>query len=259
MQKPMKPSNKLLKAIKHSGGLLTLCLLLSCTSLSAQEKQRTTPTTDRQNTYTDQQWTQEAFNEHLSMSGAYPNWLDSDSLLTRETFNTGLFSRWDSDEDGYISKEEYVAGSTAWGGEYTENFPAWDTDEDGQLDDNEFAAGMDETGLYDSWDVDGEGYLTEQEFSDGLFNTLDANEDGYLTDGEFEGNSYDTWFNADTDGGGTGTDIDPGGGTGSGIDGGTDIDTGTGTGTGTGTDIGTGGGTGTDSGGATGTGIDIDK
>lgn len=260
----MQKFNKISKAIAPSGSLLGLCLLVSAGSLFAQEKQRTTPTTDRQNTHTEQEWTQEAFNTHVSESGIYPTWLNDDGRLGREAFNTGVFNRWDSDEDGYISEEEYVAGSTPWGDDYIQNFETWDTDEDGTLNAEEFGAGMDDTGLYDTWDVDGEGYLTEEEFGDGLFNTLDADEDGYLADDEIGGEGYDTWFNTDVDGGGTGTDIAPTGGTGTGIDGGTDVDTGidTGTGTGpdidTGTDLGTGGstGTGTETGGGTGTGVD---
>lgn len=263
----MKSLIKEYTCIKLAGSLFALWLFMAASPLAAQEKQRTSPSAEQQNIHTEQQWTQEAFNARMSEAGVYPNWVGSDSLLSREAFNTGFFNQWDTDNDGYITEDEYVAGSVAWGEEYTDDFDAWDVDEDGQLDDAEFGTGMDDTGLYDTWDVGGEGYLTEEEFGEGLFDTLDADDDGYLTEDEVGEGDYGNWFESDVEGGGTGSDLDPTGGTGTDIDGGTDIDTGTdtdmgtdietGTETGTGTDIESGGATGTDTGGGTGTEGDI--
>lgn len=214
--------NKTFTTIIQSCSLLGLCLLISAGNLFAQGKQRTSPTTDRQNMHIEQEWIRETFNAHVSESGMYPGWLNRDGMLIREAFNTGVFNRWDTDEDGYISEDEYVAGSTAWEDDYTESFKTWDADEDGMLHAEEFGAGMDNTGLYDTWDVGGEGYLTAEEFSDGLFNMLEAGEDGYLTDGEFGSEGYDNWFYTDIDGKGTGTGTESGTGAGTGTGGGID-------------------------------------
>lgn len=72
---------------------------------------------------------------------------DEDEYLTTQEWEAGL-ETWDLDDDGLIEESEYL---------YTD-FDTYDLDDDGYLNDEELDA------MYAAWDLDNDGYLDTAEF-----------------------------------------------------------------------------------------------
>jgi Ca2+-binding EF-hand superfamily protein len=91
----------------------------------------------------------------------------------------GFIKKMDKDNDGRVSKEEYIS-------KYTERFDRLDVNKDGYLDKDEAVAKMKKKGLIKRMDKDNDLKVSKEEFqgSDERFNRLDADKDGYITKGE---------------------------------------------------------------------------
>jgi len=79
---------------------------------------------------------------------------------------------WDDNEDGILSREEYLSLST-------NVQDAWDVDQDGSLSSDEFKVGWDRAGFADAT---------------GALSTLDEDDDGMIAQAEiFDGDLWDKW------------------------------------------------------------------
>lgn len=68
----------------------------------------------------------------------------------------------------------------------------WDMDDDGSLTRQEFVAGFTARADFDNWDRDGDGMVAAGEFNDGVFDRYDADRTGGL-----EGEEYDMFVTDD--------------------------------------------------------------
>ncbi|MDY6857018.1 MAG: EF-hand domain-containing protein [Thermodesulfobacteriota bacterium] len=91
----------------------------------------------------------------------------------------GFIKKIDKDNDGRVSKEEYLA-------KYTEKFDRLDANKDGYIDKDEAVTKMKKKGIIKRMDKDNDLKVSKEEFqgSDEEFDRLDANKDGYINKGE---------------------------------------------------------------------------
>ena len=91
------------------------------------------------------------------------------------------FQKWDDNRDGVIGPNEFTDNAD-W-------FDDYDEDDNGYISKSEFLDGPAEdwvqVGAYDTYDVDGDNRLTEGEFHTGLFKDFDTNDDGALDQSEW--------------------------------------------------------------------------
>lgn len=76
-----------------------------------------------------------------------------DTVVTQDELSAGLFTAWDTNDDGRLSPAEYDAGVGSraafadWSGAYSD----WDTNDDNQLTEAEFNAGVTARGGTAGW------------------------------------------------------------------------------------------------------------
>ena len=92
---------------------------------------------------------------------------------------SGFLKKMDKDNDGRVSKEEYIS-------KYTDKFDRLDANKDGYIDKDEAVAKMKKMGIIKRMDKDNDLKVSKEEFqgADEEFNRLDADKDGYITKGE---------------------------------------------------------------------------
>lgn len=110
--------------------------------------------------------------------------INGDGVIEPEEFATYLYSRSDTDGDGYLNDEEWNLTTSHWYRPYKDinynKYTYWDQDKDGRLDSNEVATLVQKTGLYSKWDTDLSGKVDSDEFAKGTFMAYDDNNDGAL-------------------------------------------------------------------------------
>ncbi len=78
-------------------------------------------------------------------------------------------------------------------GSGTESFARFDANEDGTVSRDEFVAGMKREGAFSSFDTDRSARVDERELRSGVFRYLDQNDDGALEPAEYR-EGWRTWF-----------------------------------------------------------------
>lgn len=90
------------------------------------------------------------------------------------------FQSTDTDHDGRITEYEFYNFAINTG-----LFSKWDTNDDALIGENEYIdAGLE--GDFASWDFNGDSYLNANELYDGTFGMFDENENGYWTANEWD-------------------------------------------------------------------------
>lgn len=118
---------------------------------------------------------------------------NNNGILDSDEFNTYVYSRWDTNRDGYLSDAEWERSLTRWSRapqsvEY-KTYSYWDKDGDGRLDPAEFNTVVSSTRLYQVWDEDADNIIEADEYANATFRLYDLNGDGHL--------SMDEWKTAD--------------------------------------------------------------
>lgn len=102
---------------------------------------------------------------------------DGDNLLSVAELADGLFTAWDLDGNGRLSRREwnerfFQGGIAGWS-----DFAMWDQDGDQQVSRQEYATGWAEGGLFGLWDADADDRLSTEELGTGLFDAWDEDID----------------------------------------------------------------------------------
>ncbi|CTQ32848.1 EF-hand domain-containing protein [Jannaschia rubra] len=105
------------------------------------------------------------------------------TLLTATTIGAAMMlaqpvlaqAAWDTDGDGALGAEEFVAGFGSMG-----TFANFDADGNGLLDATEWGSGLTEVGQYENMDLNGDGGVDEAEYNALLFNRYDADGSGTI-------------------------------------------------------------------------------
>ena len=138
---------------------------------------------------------QNEFTGWIGQTGLYNRWNpDNDVGITRDEFGEGTLGLWDTDRDNRLTEAEWNEGVNRFyrdGGDYG-TFGDWDLNDDNYLEANEIGEGFETTGLFGEWDVNQDTYLDENEFGEGLFGIFDTDRDTYLAENEWN-EGYTGW------------------------------------------------------------------
>ena len=129
------------------------------------------------------------FRERVFQDGVFDRWDgDDDGLISRTEFVDGIYTLWDTDDDGTLSIGEWDAAVDLWFGEDAVELAseAWDEDGDGMISREELSSALAETDLFARLedDNDADHLLSEEEFADGIFGIADADQDMFLGEEE---------------------------------------------------------------------------
>jgi Ca2+-binding EF-hand superfamily protein len=109
---------------------------------------------------------------------------NKDGYIQPDEFTTYLYTKSDTDGDGYMGDEEWTVTTSKLYRPYKDidynKYTYWDQDKDGRLDNNEVKTLIEKTGLYSKWDTNIDGKVSTAEFEIGTFNSYDDNNDGQL-------------------------------------------------------------------------------
>ncbi len=111
-------------------------------------------------------------------------------IVSPEEFSTYVYSRWDKNGDGFISKDEWDYNVSQWYGPKVttyRNYTDWDLNHNGQIDPSEFDAALKSTGLYKTWSVTTTSTSTDTTrlSPDAAFAAHDLNGDGKIVPSEW--------------------------------------------------------------------------
>ncbi len=110
---------------------------------------------------------------------------NGDGTIEPGEFTTYIYTRADTDRDGFLNDEEWKMNTSQlyrpYKGTETNTYTYWDQDKNGKLDSNEMKTLVEKTDLYSKWDVNRDGKVSTDEFSQGTFNAYDDNGDGSLS------------------------------------------------------------------------------
>lgn len=143
-------------------------LVLSMTSLSASAE--TVKTTEIERT-------------------TYSYDLNHNGVIEPDEFQTYVYTRSDTDGDGFLADEEWNANLVTYYDPYEieyKTYTYWDKDKDDKLDLSEVDTLITTTKLYAQWDKDKNGQIDTDEFAQGTFRAYDANNDGTLSVSEWK-------------------------------------------------------------------------
>lgn len=118
----------------------------------------------------------------------YDNDLNKNGIIDNTEFPSYVYSRWDRNNDGYLSSEEWNNSSMRWYGSKSDvkTYTAWDKNNDGKLDPSEFDLVVNNTKLYNTWDRNADNIIEMNEYSAATFDIYDENNDGQLSLSEWE-------------------------------------------------------------------------
>lgn len=122
---------------------------------------------------------------------------NDDAYLDHDEIATGLYTDWDTDNDGRLTQSEFDQGVSDWfdgDGVIDDEFAEWDADGDGYVGESEFSENWSEVEMT-NWQDDGDGRYTEEEFASNVYNTADL-DGNYRIDIEEEG-FFEGWFDGD--------------------------------------------------------------
>jgi Ca2+-binding EF-hand superfamily protein len=110
---------------------------------------------------------------------------NGDGYIEPGEFTTYVYTRADSDRDGFLNDEEWKMNTSQlyrpYKGTDTNTYTYWDQDKNGKLDSNEVKTLVEKTDLYSKWDENKDGKVDTNEFAKGTFNAYDDNADGSIS------------------------------------------------------------------------------
>jgi len=116
----------------------------------------------------------------------YNTWdWNSDQNVDEEEYVAVFMTRYDTDDDDKISKEEMDKIPIKKDGPLFK-WEDWDTNDDDQLSQIEFQQGMDKGKYYDKADTNNDGNLSSEEINNMSFTMADNDSDGNLTEEEYD-------------------------------------------------------------------------
>jgi Ca2+-binding EF-hand superfamily protein len=128
----------------------------------------------------------------MGVLGLFSDWdAEADGTLVESEFASGLFERFDGNDDEALSSSEWDDGIDAWYGEEAVelDFEAWNRDDDDRLSEEEFTDSFAVSELYEDFAAEvgienPNGGIGEDAFVGGLFDWFDADDDGEVSPGE---------------------------------------------------------------------------
>lgn len=152
----------------------------------------------------------------------FQSWdLDNNEKLTSEEYlkgvvETNVFTAWDDDDNGSLSKGELHSGiykkwersgenfktkaqarSRAWARYYSGTFDDWDLDSNGTITNAEYneKIGKDAPINFEKkMDINQDGRIEQKEFYATLFIMWDEDGNGYLSTKEYDPDEFESWF-----------------------------------------------------------------
>lgn len=110
---------------------------------------------------------------------------NKDGFIEPDEFTTYIYTRSDTNGDGYLGDEEWKMTTSQLYRPYKDinynTYTYWDRDKDNRLDHNEMKTLIQKTDLYSKWDTDTDGKISNAEFEKGTFDAYDDNRDGLLS------------------------------------------------------------------------------
>jgi hypothetical protein len=115
---------------------------------------------------------------------------NGDGYIEPGEFTTYIYTRADTDRDGFLNDEEWKMNTSQlyrpYKGTDTNTYTYWDQDKNGKLDNNEVKTLVEKTDLYSKWDENRDGKVDTNEFAKGTFNAYDDNGDNVLSLSEWK-------------------------------------------------------------------------
>ncbi|WP_156877212.1 hypothetical protein [Salinimicrobium terrae] len=113
--------------------------------------------------------------------------------VIEEGFFRESFAGLDTDNDGFLSDEEWLIGYNYFYDDYLVNEIAFiDTDDDGLIDYDEYYEVIYDTDYFTDVDLDSDNYISEHELAEYVFNNWDTNDNGVLS--RYEWNSFKLYY-----------------------------------------------------------------
>ena len=129
---------------------------------------------------------QNEYNTSANRVNEYNTWdWNSDQNVDEEEYVAVFMTRYDTDDDDKISKEEMDKIPIKKDGPLFK-WEDWDTNDDDQLSQIEFQQGMDKGKYYDKADTNNDGNLSSEEINNMSFTMADNDSDGNLTEEEYD-------------------------------------------------------------------------
>lgn len=115
---------------------------------------------------------------------------NGDGTIEPGEFTTYVYTRADTDRDGFLNDEEWKMNTSQLYRPYKDTnyntYTYWDQDKNGKLDSNEVKTLVEKTDLYSKWDANRDGKVSTDEFAKGTFNAYDDNGNGALSLSEWK-------------------------------------------------------------------------
>ena len=117
---------------------------------------------------------------------SYASWSGSDDTTSTGLYG-GLFTRFDSDEDGTVTRMEWEAHAPLFPSDILagSEFSTWDADGSGQLDRTEVVAGFETTELHARVDLDDSATIDDAELIEWFYDFVDTNDDEVIDPAEW--------------------------------------------------------------------------
>lgn len=175
--------------MKFSKLILSALITLSTTLVFAQENFKDW---DKDDDYLIEK---EEFKEQFT-DKFYSAWSeDADPQgIIEEGFFRESFAGLDTDNDGFISDEEWLVGYNYFYDDYVvyEEIGYIDTDGDGMIDYDEYYDVIYDTEYFTDIDLDSDNYISEYELAEFVFNNWDFDDNGVLS--RYEWNSFENYY-----------------------------------------------------------------
>lgn len=120
---------------------------------------------------------------------------DAETLgIIEEGFFRESFAGLDTDNDGYLSDEEWLLGYNYFYDDYlvNEEIGLIDVDDDGKIDYEEYYDVIYDTEYFTDVDLDSDNYISEYELAEYAFNNWDMDDNGVLS--RYEWNSFKAYY-----------------------------------------------------------------
>lgn len=114
--------------------------------------------------------------------------------IVEEGFFRESFAGLDTDNDNFLSDEEWLVGYNYFYDDYLvrEEMGFIDADDDGRLDYEEYYDVIYNTNYFTDIDLDNDNYISEHELAEYVFNNWDVDDNGVLS--RYEWNSFKTYY-----------------------------------------------------------------
>lgn len=119
---------------------------------------------------------------------------ENEAGLIEEGFFRESFAGLDSDNDNFLSDEEWIIGYNYFYEDYLvyDDMAAVDSDDDGEIEYQEFYDALYETEYFTDIDLDEDNYISEYELANYVFENWDTNDSGLINRSEY--NQFDDYY-----------------------------------------------------------------